>query len=56
MGGCIIRWIISACPFGITRLISNIMADGADKATLDIHQGDGVLIFCHDRARQEAQD
>lgn len=43
-------------PFGITRLISNIMADGADKATLDIHQGDGVLIFCHDRARQEAQD
>lgn len=41
-------------PFGITRLISNIFAEGAEEATLDIHSGDGVLIVCRDRAEKGA--
>lgn len=42
-------------PFGITRLISNEMAPGAETALLDIHSGDGVLILARDRAPQECE-
>lgn len=37
-------------PFGETRLVSNVF-DEAAEATITIHQGDGVLVRCHDGCR-----
>lgn len=41
-------------PFGITRLISNVFTD-AEVATINIARGDGVLVLCHDRSKEEQQ-